>query len=200
MPTIEWNIKDPESRIKEVVNGIAFFNGAKLHGLKLFGDRKLETYVEDEKAKADRIANARIYGIDKGSIIDIEKIKELNEVDLYFNIDAIGGYILRCKHEMSHGRIPQIDLTEEEYAIEYMVYQTTKFGAELPDPQMDKHIIPTPSYLAQFKFYDNHFKHVLSDTQWNCFQQLKSEGKDVSAFFPAGNWQDTIEKPIVKSL
>lgn len=200
MPTIEWDIKDPESRIKEIVNGRAFSGGDKLHGLKLFGDRKLENYVEDEKAKIDRITNARIYGVDKGCIIDSEEINKLDEVDLYFRINAMGGHIWRCRHEMAHGRISQIDLTEEEYAIEYMVYQTVKFGVELPEPQIDKHITTTPSYIAWFKFYDSHFKYVLSDSQLKCFQQLKKEGKDVSAFLPAGNWQDTMEKPIVKSL
>lgn len=199
-PTIEWDIKDPESRIKEVVNGRAFSKNAKLYKLKLFGDRKIETYIENEKQKLDRIANARIYGIDKGSINDVKEINNLNETDLFFNIDAMGGHIWRCKHEMSHGRIPQIDLTEELYAIEYMVYQTKKFGVELDEPQIDQHIIPTPSYLAWFRFYDNHFKKNLTNEQWNVFQKAQREGKDVSAFMPTGNWQDTLEKPVTKSL
>ena len=129
-----------------------------------------------------------------------EKINNLSEVDLYFAIDAMGGHIWRCKHDMAHGRIPEIDLTEEQYALEYMVYQTTKFGVELPEPEIDKHITATPSYNAWYKFYSNHFKDVLTDEQWNAFQEAQRNGQDTSAFMPSGHWTDLLEKPVQKSL
>lgn len=200
MPTLEWDIKDPENRIKEVVNGRAFSDGAKLRDLTLYGGRTLENYVEDEKAKEERIANARIYGIDSGSIKDTKPFETMEELDLYFNIDAMGGHIWRCKHDMSHGRIPEIDLIEEQYALEYMVYQTTRFGVELSNPQIDKHITPTASYQAWFRFYDNYFKNELSDEQWRAFQQARKSKSDISEFMPSGNWKDTLEKPATKTL
>jgi hypothetical protein len=200
MPTIEWDIVDPEVRIKEVVNGRAFPNQPILYNLTLFGERKIEGYLEDEKAKAERIANARIYGIDPGSIKNTEAFKTMSEVDLYFNIDAMGGHIWRCRHDMSHGRIPEIDLTEEQYALEYMVYQTTRFGVELAEPTIDKHIETTPSYNAWYSFYSNHFKNTLTDDQWNDFQRAQRLGQDVSAFMPKGNYQDTLAKSAAKEL
>lgn len=114
-------LKDSESRKKEIVNSRAYSDKSKLLDLTLFGGRKVESYVEDEKATAERIANARIYGIDQGSIKDVEPFKTIDEIDLYFNIDAMGGHIWYCRHEMSHGRIPKVDLTEEQYVLEYMV-------------------------------------------------------------------------------
>jgi len=116
------------------------------------------------------------------------------EVDLYFAIDAMGGHIWSCRHNMAHGRIPEIDLTEEQYALEYMVYQTTKFGVELEEPAIDKHITSTPSYWAWFRFYDNHFKNVLTDKQWNAFEEARRNGQDTSAFMPSGHWTDLLEK------
>lgn len=148
MPTIEWDVKAPEDRIKEIVNGRAFSDGTKILNLRLYNGKGTSDYLESEQEKADRIKNARIYGIDPGSIQDVEKINNLSEVDLYFMIDTMGGHIWRCKHDMAHGRIPEIDLTEEQYALEYMAYQTTKFGVELPIPEIDKHITATPSYNA----------------------------------------------------
>ena len=86
-----------------------------------------------------------------------------------------------------------MDLEEEQYALEYLVYQTTKFGVDLPKPESGKHIIPTDSYWAWFRFYDNHFKHVLTEEQWDAFQEARSKGKDISAFMPSGNWADSLE-------
>lgn len=199
-PTIEWDVVAPESRIKEIVNGRAFSDGAKVLNLKLYNGKDVSDYLESEKEKEERIKNARIYGIDPGSIQDVERINNLSEVDLYFMIDDMDAHIWRCKHDMAHGIIPEIDLTEEQYALEYMVYQTTKFGVELPKPEIDKHITATPSYNAWYKFYSNHFKDVLTDEQWNAFQQAQREGQDTSAFMPSGHWTDLLEEPVQKNL
>ena len=199
-PTLEWDIVAPQDRIKEIVNGRAFSDGSKILNLKLYNGKDVSDYLESEQEKEDRIKNARIYGIDPGCISDVEAINNLSEVDLYFAIDALGGHIWRCKHDMAHGRIPKFDLTEEQYALEYMVYQTTKFGVEIPEPEIDKHITRTPSYNAWFKFYSNHFKDVLTDEQWDAFQQAQEEGQDTSAFMPSGHWTDLLEEPMQKSL
>ena len=200
MPTIEWDLTNPENRIKEIVNGRAFSDKSKILNLKLYNDKNISDYLETEQEKEERIKNARIYGIDPGCLKDPEKIKNLNEVDLYLMIDALGGHIWRCRHEMAHGRIEQFDLTEEQYALEFMVYQTKKFGVELDEPAIDKHITPTPSYNAWYKFYSNHFRYTLTDEEWNAFQKAQQNGEDTSKFMPEGNWKDLIEKPVQKKL
>lgn len=189
MPTLEWDIKNPDERIRDIVNGRAFSSG-KIHNLKLLNGKKIEDYVETEEEKKERIKNAKIYGIYPGSISDVDKINNLNEVELYHSIDSMGALIWRLNHEMSHGRIEQTDLTELQYGIEYMVYQTTKFGVELDEPQIDKHITPSPSYLKWYKFYDNHFKNVLTNEEWDAYQEAKSKGEDISCFMPTGKWND----------
>lgn len=192
MPTIEWDVKTPEERIKEIVNGRAFSGKTKIHNLKLHNGKTPEEYLESEEEKAERIKNAKIYGIYPGNISDVNYINNLNEVDLYLAIDALGGYLWRCRHEMSHGRMPEISLEEEQYAMEYMVYQTTKFGVELAEPEIDQHINATPSYRAWYKFYSDHFKHTLTDEQWEKFNKYRKEGKDTSEFMPSGHWTDLL--------
>ena len=142
----------------------------------------------------------RIYGIDPGCIKDVDAVNNMNEVDLWLTIDALGYHLWYCNHAMAHNRIEYVDLTEEQYAIEYLVNQTKKFGVELEEPAIDKHITPTPSYRAWFKFYDNHFKNVLTNEQWNAFQQAQKDGQDTSAFMPTGNWTDLLEQPVQKKL
>ena len=197
-PTIEWDIVDPEDRIKKIVNGRAFSDGSKTLNIKLYNGKDVSDYLESKQEKEDRTKNARIYGIDPGCISNVEKINNLSEVDLYFAIDVLGEHIWRSNHDMAYGRIPEFDLTEEQYALEYLVYQTTKFGVELPEPEIDKHITATPSYNAWYKFYADHFKYTLTDEQWDAFQLAQIEGKDTSMFMPSGHWTDLLEKPVQK--
>jgi len=200
MPTIEWDFINPDKRIKEIVNGRAFSDKSKIYNIKLYNGKNISDYVETKKEKENRIKNAKIYGIYPGCIKDVEAVNNLDEANLYLMIDSLGGHIWRCKHDMAHDRIPEFDLTEEEYALEYMVYQTTKFGVELEEPSLDNHIVPTPSYKAWYKFYDNHFKNVLTDIEWNEFQRAQQKGLDTTVFMPKGNWKDTIEEPLLKKL
>lgn len=134
----------------------------------------------------------KIYGIYPGSIADTQKIENLSEVDLYFAIDALGYHIWYCNHSMAHDRIPRIDLTEEQYALEYLVYQTRKFGIELPDAEIGKHIPRTESYSAWYEFYHNHFYKVLNQNQFEDFKQRKLNGQNVDEYMPTGNWKDSI--------
>lgn len=200
LPTIEWDVKDPDARLKDVVNGRAFSGDSTIENLELFVEKKVEDYLESEEEKQEILKSIRIFGIDKGSIKDVEKINNLSEVDLFLAIEGLGGHIWRCMHDMSHGRIEKIDLTEERYALEYMVYQTTKFGVELPEPQPYKHIEKTDSYNAWYQFYRTHFKETLSKEEWDAFVIAKKSGMDVSQFMPTGDWRDLLKKESEKQL
>ncbi len=103
-------------------------------------------------------------------------------------------HICRCKHDMSRGRIPEINLTEEEYALEYMVYQTTRFGVEISEPETEKHIIHTPSFNVWYSFYNNDFKNILPDKECHTFRKAEEEGEDVFMFMPKGDWRDLLKK------
>jgi len=140
------------------------------------------------------VKKTRIYGIDPGFGTDVEAINSLSEIDLYFAIDAMGAFLWRMNHDMADGRIEEFDLTEDQYRMEYLVYQTRKFGVELADAEIDKHVTATPSYWAWFKFYDNHFKNELSDEEWKDFCKKKEAGEDISEYLPTGNWKDSFEE------
>ena len=194
LPTYEWDTDKPEDRIKEIVNGRAFSDKSKVLNLNLFGNRKIEDYLETKEQAEERIKNARIYGIDPGKDTNVELIASLSEADLYLAIDAVGGLLWRIRHEVSHGRMEPTDTTELQYRIEYLVYQTRKFGVDIPDAKIDCHVEKTPSYLAWYRFYDNHFKNELTDEEWNEFINKKDVGEDVSNYLPTGSWKDTLEE------
>lgn len=194
LPTIEWDIKNPEARIKEVVNGRAFSTGECIN-LTLFGNRKIESYIEDEKTKQRSI---RIYGIDPGFLNNKDQIDSLPEIDLYFMIDSISKIIDSTLRSAEYDTIP--NLIEEQYAIEYCAYQTTKFGVKLEEPAFGKHILSTPSYEAWYSFYDNHFKKVLTDEEFSEYQTNKKQGNDVSKYLPKGNWKDNLPKQFIRKI
>lgn len=142
----------------------------------------------------------RIYGLDPGSIENLEQINNLSELDLYFAIDGLGYHIWYCNHAMAHDRIPKVDLTEEQYALEYLVYQTRKFGVELPDAKEGKHIERTQSYDAWYRFYHNHFYNFLTKKQFEEFQYRKLNGENVDEFIPQGSWKDLLVEKNSKAL
>lgn len=191
--TVEWDNIDPEKRLKDIVNHRALPKDMIMTNLKLYNSKDAASYMETPKEREEYIKNARIYGIDPGNL-NVEVVNNYSEIELYTAIDGLGGHLWRCRHEMAHGRMPRIDLTEEQYALEYLVYQTKKFGVDLPDPEIGEHVPSTESYRAWFQHYDNHFKNELSQEEWNAFNQALKNGEDVSSFAPSGNWEDSLNK------
>lgn len=142
----------------------------------------------------------KIFGIYPGIIKDTSEVDNYDEIDLYFMIDSIGGMIWRLNHDMADGRIERVDLTGYQYAIEYCLNQTRKFGVELDEPTPGKHMETTDSYRAWYSFYNNHFKNVLTDDEWDEFQRRKNCGEDYSKFLPKGDWREPLKQKKVKTL
>lgn len=200
MPTIEWDVISPEKRIKEIVNGRAFSSDAKIYNLKLNSDKSISDYLESEEEIEERIKNSKIYGIYPGSIKDTNVVNNLSEVDTFLTISALSSFISRCYHDLHTGMISDVDLTEEQYALEYLMYQTRRFGVELKEPQIGKHVVATTSYKAWYLFYSNHFNNNLTIDQWNEFQKAQKNGEDTTKYMPNGNWTDLLIEPKQKVL
>ncbi|MCL2094736.1 hypothetical protein FWH13_01315 [Candidatus Saccharibacteria bacterium] len=207
--TIEWDLIDPENRLSEIVNGGGVFAQQKIENVVLFGERKLADYEnEDAKkanayAEAERIKNARIYGIDAGSC-DVERIKVATEWELfleYYSITKVAWYLNHDgSRDHSRGRISDKDwdsmqdgLAEMQYDIEYLMYAIAKkIGIDVPEPEVDKHILPDREMFTKwYRFYDNHFMHTLSDGQKRAFEAKCKKGEDVSEYLPSGNWRES---------
>ncbi len=176
LTTIEWDLKNPKKRIEELKKNLAYSNNYKIKNFEIWNNFEQE--------------NERIYGIDPGNIKDVEQINNLNELELYLAIDTLKTYIWKKRYDMIMGKTSKIDLTEEQYALEYMMYQTKKFGVCFPKATAHRHISATTSYIAWYNFYDNHFKNILTDDQWNDFQKALKEKQDISKYKPTGKWND----------
>lgn len=132
------------------------------------------------------------YGFWHGDFFsDPEFIKTCSEQDLYFIINILGGFIQRMKHNMgdeeTSGKV--FSLSSEQFAIEYCILQTRRFGVEIPEPEKGQHVQITPSYRAWFKWWNSYFQNELTAEELDEYHILRSAGKDISHFRPKGNWK-----------
>ena len=130
----------------------------------------------------------RIYGIDPGSIRDIENVQKDGEVDLFHRIDEL---LTRIWYNNQVEK-DQTENLEEQYALEYCIYQTTRFGVEIPEPVAHEHLTMTASYLAWFTFYHHYFHFMLTPDEQKEYYEKRKKGQDISKFIPQGNWQELI--------
>ena len=183
MPTLEWDVKDPEARIRDIVNGRAFDDHPHILNLTIYNGKTVDDYTEP-----------KIYGIYPGCIKDVDKILNLDEIGLYLAIDALWQYIWKCKDDIAYDRISDVDLSEEEYALEYLISLTRKFGVELNEPAEGKHIQLTTSFESWYHYYSNHFKNVLTPEEWNEFLDARANNEYVKHLLPQSNWKDAEAK------
>ena len=187
LTNVEWISKNVDERLYRIINGKAFSSHNTVTDIRLYNGKKINDYVD---------SNSKIYGLYPGSIEDTSKIDNLSEVELYFAIDKLGGHIYRCNDAMRHRENFFIDLTEEQYALEYLVYKTKKFGVKLPEPEIGKHIIPSDSYWSWIRFYDKHFKHTLTDEEWLNLQLCRRYGASIQEFLPKKTWSESIKSNV----
>jgi hypothetical protein len=98
-------------------------------------------------------------------------------------------------HDASHGRFEMTDgigqdLIDAQYAIEYAVLKTKRFGVEIPEPKETEHVARTESYNKWFRWWNNYFKRTLTNEQWLDFECLYNTGKDISHYRPEGSWEN----------
>ncbi len=130
---------------------------------------------------------------DGGILKDPSIVNTCTEQELYRMIEAFGYKIWRLNHDMADGRIKEnIDLMPYQYAIEYCVMHTTRFGVEISEPKEGEQVKATKSYWAWFKWWDNYFKNTLTDEECEEYEHKSERGEDISKFRPTGDWKDNL--------
>lgn len=122
---------------------------------------------------------------DGGVFKDPNILKTCTEQDLYFNIRSLDEeiYFLAVNEET-------VDLTNEQYAYEFCVMQTRRFGVELEQPK-EGHVKTTASFWKWYLWWDEYFQRTLTLKQWNEYENKRSKGEDVSQYRPKGDWRNT---------
>ena len=206
--TVEWSLVDSEAQIVKIVNGGGVYARLKIRDIDLLGRDISDYESEDLKRKfadeeAERIKNARIYGVDPGGC-DIEGIKNSTEWELFLEYYSITLRVWRMNHngsrDYSRGHMSsgvwestQKAIAELQYDIEYLMYAISKkIDIDVPEPEVDKHVSPDRDmFMKWYVFYDKHFRKALSDEQWKEFEAKRKAGEDVSEYLPTGDWRES---------
>ncbi len=135
-----------------------------------------------EQGNTEKREGEKIYGLYPGSIEKPEEVENMDGPFLYLGMFMLNSKILSSMRAE--------DVSEDEYALDFCVYQTKKFGTDVSEPEKGERIQTGPLFQKWFQFHDHHFRAVLTDEEWKDFQKADSSGKDVSSYMPEGSWED----------
>lgn len=182
----EWNINKPEKRIGELANDRSHSDGSSVSDLTLYGKRDLKSYVKDPKKN-------RIFGLDPGKNFDHSDEEIEDEVSFWWKVHKMTT-ICNSRIEGTNKKTA----LENSYNLEYLAYQTRKFGVAIPDATPK--IKPTESeeFNAWYRYYLDYFfsrnPGCLTGEQLDDYYEAREKGLDTSVFMPSGNWKDSLVK------
>lgn len=204
--TFEWDTVEPEKRLRDIVNHGAELARKEIRDIQLFGGRQISDYESEmeRRANADleaaRIRNARIHGSDPGSY-NPEQIKNLAEWELFLEYYSVTLMSWRLSHDgqrdhnrgqLSDGAWQSIsdEIARLSYNIDFLLYVICqKIGVKVSEPEVDKRIMPDrEGFMKWYRFYDWHFMHQLSESEWQDFEERRKTGKDIQCYLPTGDW------------
>ena len=111
----------------------------------------------------------KIYGIYPGYIKNTQDIEEMGPSELFLYISYLSRYINNTM-EFVNENVENVDLSEEEYTLDYLIYQTTKFGIDIPEPEFGKRIEITDSFMDWYKIYYKYFKSIMSEEEYRTLE------------------------------
>lgn len=111
----------------------------------------------------------RIYGLYPGYIKNTLDIDKLSASEIFLAIRNYSSFIYNVKNIVQENA-DNVDLSEEEYTFDYLVYYTRHFGVEFPEPEEGKRIVITDSFMDWYKTYYDYYKNILSDEQYESLE------------------------------
>lgn len=137
----------------------------------------------------------KIYGEYKGNIENLEEIEKLSEVELFLAISSLEYYITTYKKIIAYNMSRGMDITEDEYALEYLINRTQNFGVELKKDKQGR-VIRTGDYASWYEYHHNHFGKILTKDEFKKFLELKTKGYNVSKYLPNESYLEYKKKLI----
>lgn len=139
--------------------------------------------------------NKKIYGIYPGNLDKnrLDEINKLDEIDIWKMIENRGGIIFWANHDHHIFDISPKDLVETQYALEYLVYQTKRFGVEFNEPKEGSHIERSESYNQWYNFWYN-FMETMDPNTKEAFIDAKCKGESVEKYLPKESWKEYYDK------
>lgn len=99
----------------------------------------------------------KIYGKYSGNLKKelLEKIPTMKEFEIWKLIYYIEDELFWMSHEERNFGVDKIDFIEKQYALEYIIYSTKRFGIDFKEPKEGVHIEKNNSYINWYKKWNN---------------------------------------------
>lgn len=111
---------------------------------------------------------------------EAKPVSELNELELYFLIDACGAFIWRMSHDVAHGHIPESDWAAIDADINKMREEQMKAVGELPrigiTLPLDENNSPTDEYWKWYRTWSAWHKDELTPLEWSRLERKLGTG------------------------
>ena len=203
-PTIEWETKIPDFRIKHVVNGKAHSPLFSLHNIRLFDGRRLNSYVENKDTEIEKADCAAVYGLDPGVLENTYLHRTMNGLDIYLELMHFERLIADKRQELQEGKITEAifnaQVMQLMLAQQSLAFRTTDLGVEIPEPRVGEQVELTSSYVAFFNFHDDYVKNIMPPEALRDYIRKREAGEDISEYLPEGDWREYLEHPMVPEL
>jgi hypothetical protein len=120
------------------------------------------------------------------------ELSNFNEVETFFFIDSVGGFIWRIHHDAGHGRVTITPEMNEELNTlaekqKFCVDQLIKFGVD-PESAKDR---TDGDYWKWFKHWKNWLDGI-DDETWEILDHKMSNKEDYQDMLPKTKWNDII--------
>ena len=158
-------------------------------------EANIETVEEVAKPVAEPAVNqVKISGLYPGSLKDIvDHIDTLDETELFLLLKEVRERKRDCLPRIvaSNNSLEEIEnLREINYAEEYLIYQTKRFGVDVPEPEKDKKISgANESFISWYAYFVDHFSK-LTIAQIDDFNFKRSVKSDISMYKPEMSWRN----------
>ena len=126
----------------------------------------------------------KVYGVYPGNLSNLDEIKKLTESELFMVISSLENYLLQYKRIAVRNASRCFDISEDEYALEFLIGKTAGFGVELEKDENGK-VIRTGDYASWCEF---HMKNFESSMDFKKFLDLKAKGYNVSRYIPNSSY------------
>lgn len=107
-----------------------------------------------------KLTTEKKFGLYPGALSkrDIKKIEAGDESTLFIEIRKINSFLRLMTHGVES--FSNNEITEMQYAFEYCILKTKKYGVEVENPKDSEHVKITTSFQKWYEWWDNIYSKV----------------------------------------
>ena len=124
------------------------------------------------KSGGQEVSENKVFGIYPGSIMNVQAVNNYNAIEL---CECITKLSEKINNEIDDENVSIEEVLEDQYALEYLIYQTRKFDVNLPAPASGKHIEVNDSFnnwYIRWSTYVNYLNENISSFSGENYQKV----------------------------